>query len=75
MSCTLEVILGGYDEAETVERGLKQLCCWVVVIIRVGINWREDVNTANDENLLIIASQALGAVYEQEFQAVWSAAS
>lgn len=45
------------------------------IVITGSFNWTETANTSNDENLLIIDPQALGAVYEPEFQAVWSAAS
>jgi phosphatidylserine/phosphatidylglycerophosphate/cardiolipin synthase-like enzyme len=45
------------------------------IIITGSFNWTQDANSNNDENLLILNSQTLGAAYEQEFQVVWNAST
>jgi phosphatidylserine/phosphatidylglycerophosphate/cardiolipin synthase-like enzyme len=45
------------------------------IILTGSFNWTQDANYNNDENLLILSSQTLGAAYEQEFQVVWSASA
>jgi len=45
------------------------------IIVTGSFNWTQDANSNNDENLLILNSQILGAAYEQEFQTVWNASA
>ena len=43
------------------------------IVITGSFNYTADSNYNNDENLLVLDSQALAAAYEQEFQVVWNA--
>jgi phosphatidylserine/phosphatidylglycerophosphate/cardiolipin synthase-like enzyme len=45
------------------------------IVITGSFNYTADSNYNNDENLLVLDSQALAAAYEQEFQVVWNASA
>jgi phosphatidylserine/phosphatidylglycerophosphate/cardiolipin synthase-like enzyme len=45
------------------------------IVITGSFNYTADSNYNNDENLVVLDSQALAAAYEQEFQTIWNASA
>jgi phosphatidylserine/phosphatidylglycerophosphate/cardiolipin synthase-like enzyme len=45
------------------------------IVVTGSFNWSENADEQNDENLLIILSQALAQLYDAEFWEIWTAGS